>query len=46
MITELKKNHLSDIDKFLNDFDKKSKTSSLSIKKEREKFNKVKDLRD
>ena len=46
MIPELKKNHLSDIDKFLNDFNKKNSKLSASIKKEKEKFNEVKDLRD
>ena len=46
MIPELKKNHLSDIDKFLNNFNKKNNILSVSIKQEKEKFNTVKDLRD
>lgn len=42
MIDNQKKNYLSDIDKFLTDFDRKDESHSESKNKEIDKFNHVK----
>ena len=42
----LKKNHLSEIDKFLNSLNKDNDMLSKSEEKEKNKFNKIKELRD
>lgn len=46
MFDNQKKNYLSDIDKFLTDFDRKDESLSLSKNKEIDKFNNVKEKRD
>jgi len=46
MFQNLKKNYLSDIDKFLNNFDKNKKSSCTAEEKEIKKFEKIKSSRD
>jgi len=46
MFEKRKTNYSSDIDKFLNEFDKNNGFSSQSQKKEIEKSNDIKKLRD
>jgi len=46
MFDERKTNYLSDIDKFLNSFDKDNLSSSKSQVKEISKYNNIKKLRD
>ena len=46
MFKKRKKNYLSSIDKFLNDFDKENTELSKSKIKEIEKSDKIKELRD
>ena len=42
----LKRNHLSEIDKFLNSLNKNNNILSKSEEKEKDKFNQIKELRD
>jgi hypothetical protein len=46
MFEKRKTNYLSDIDKFLNNFDKKNSSLSQSKNREIEKFDGIKKLRD
>ena len=46
MFQNLKKNYLSDIDKFLTNFDKNKKSLCNAEEKEIQKFEKIKNSRD